>query len=219
MVYKNYNDMEIFLGIIEDNEKLRNNYKEYFTDCEGFNVSFCINDLNNLQAVANSVKPDIILLDIMLPSGNSLTWLHKIKQIFPVCHIVILSGISDPLLSHDAMNKGVNGFLLKDSSLEYIKDALLKTYHGGTALSPMIANHLLYTKARQTVISIFPGLTKRETQLINILKTGMSNKMAASELEVTFFTINQHLKNIYKKLNINSKSELISFVMKYDGFN
>jgi len=75
----------------------------------------------------------------------------------------------------------------------------------------------LHGKTRQSLPDANPNLTKREIELINLLKTGMSNKMAAISLNVTFFTINQHLKNIYTKLQINSKNELIALAMRFES--
>ncbi|HVV54150.1 MAG TPA: response regulator transcription factor, partial [Mucilaginibacter sp.] len=164
--------------------------------------------------INSSVQPDIILLDIMLTSGSSLGSIHKIKQLFPYAHIVILSAIEDPEASHTAFNNGAKGFLLKSSSSDFIKDALIKTYEGGTPLSPQIVNHLIDFKGPRDLADIAPELTKRELDLCNLAVTGMSNKMIASTMNIAFFTVNQHLKHIYKKLNINSKTELISYIMR-----
>lgn len=205
----------INLGLIEDDPLLLKNYIDFFTMEPEFQVSFSLNDVGKLNTLKNSCFADIILLDLILPSGNSLNYLHKITQRFPRSRIIILSGISDQATSQSALQRGANGFLLKSSSLYFIKDALIKTSEGGTPLSPSIANHLIYYTNSQTLFQAYPDLTKREIELIYLLKTGMSNKMAAFELKVTFFTINQHLKNVYKKLKINSRGELIAITNKY----
>jgi DNA-binding NarL/FixJ family response regulator len=152
----------------------------------------------------------------MLPSGNSLKSISKVKQLFPYAHIVILSGVEDPAASHTALINGAKGFLLKSSSSDFIKDALIKAYEGGTPLSPVIVNHLIDLKSSNThsLADIAPQLTKREIDLCNLVVTGMSNKMIASSMNIAFFTVNEHLKHIYKKLNINSKVELISYIMR-----
>lgn len=205
----------INLGIIEDDAILLSNYVDFFEMESEFNVSFSLNDINRLSALRSSCMADIILLDLILPSGNSLNYIHKILQRFPRSRIVILSGISDQEMSQSALQRGATGFLLKSSSLQYIKDSLIKANDGGTPLSPLIVNHLIYYKSVQTLFQAHPDLTKRELELVYLLKTGMSNKMAAAELKVTTFTINQHLKNVYKKLKINSRGELITIAAKY----
>lgn len=208
--------MVIKLGFIEDDLVLLDNYKEFFGWEDTFNIIFSIRDIKDLIKLDLDDAPDIILLDLMLPSGNSLNLLHVVKQFFPHASIIILSSVSEANVSRTALCKGANGYLLKSSSLQFIKDALYKAYEGAIPLSPSIVNHLLDLKqVTHTLKDAYPNLTKRELELIYLLKTGMSNKMAASVLNVTFFTINHHAKNIYKKLSIHSKGELIAITTNY----
>ncbi len=205
--------MVIKLGLIEDNNVIRDNYEDYFKSFPEFKVLFAVADWKFLFQINSALQPDIILLDLMLPSGNSLKSIHKIKQLFPYSKIIILSAVEDPASSQLAFSNGAEGFLLKTSSLDYIKDSLIKTFDGGTPISPLVASHLIDVRHQNLTTQMIPQLTKRELELCNLAVTGMSNKMIANAMHVTFFTINQHLKNIYKKLNINSKSELISHLM------
>jgi len=208
--------MLIKLGFIEDDISLLANYKDFFDREDTFEIAFSVGDIKELRNIKCTTTPDIILLDLMLPSGNSLDRLHIIKQVFPFVIIIILSSISDPEMSRNALNKGANGFLLKSSSLQFIKDALYKAYEGHMPLSPSIVSHLFkFGKMNSTLQEGYPDLTKKEIELIYLLKTGMSNKVAAAILKVTFFTINHHTKNIYKKLNIHSKSELIAITTNF----
>ena len=206
--------MLIKLGIIEDNLYLRDIYEKFFAICDGFEFVFSVLVWKNLHQGKSLSAPDIILLDLALPSGNSLQFMHKITQLFPYARIVVLSGMDDPVSAQTAIANGARGFLLKSSSMEFIKDALEKTYQGGTPLSPAIVNHLIDLKTQRSAPAQDHGLTKRELDLCDLIITGMSNKMIASTMNIAFFTVNQHLKHIYKKLNINSKSELIAYLMK-----
>lgn len=207
--------MLIKLGLVDDSRMLREYFVDFFKRSPEFEVLFSVGDLKELYRVQN-MQPDIILLDIMLPSGNSLKSISKVKQLFPYAHIVILSAVEDPAASHTALINGAKGFLLKSSSSDFIKDALIKAYEGGTPLSPVIVNHLIDIKNEHShsLAGIAPQLTKRELDLCNLIVTGMSNKMIASTMNIAFFTVNEHLKHIYKKLNINSKGELISYIMR-----
>jgi len=206
--------MVIKLGIIEDSPYLRDIYEKFFIRSPDFEVVFSVPDWKSLFQGQNSFKPDIILLDLMLPSGNSLQFIHKIKQLFPYAHIVILSGLSDPVSAQTAINNGARGFLLKSSSMDFIQDALIKTFEGGTPLSPMIVNHLMDFTRQHNHTEQTLGLTKRELDICELIITGMSNKMIAATMNIAFFTVNQHLKHIYKKLKINSRSELIAHLMR-----
>lgn len=207
-------DSRIGIGLVEDDPILRANYEEFFSHDPLFNVVFALPDTKLLHKLSLHNQPQIILLDLMLPSGNSLNELLRIKQLFPVTNIVILSAVSHPDTTQTAMRNGAAGFLLKTSSLFFIKEALLKLADGGIPISPVLVNHLLHTNEKKSFAELHPDLTRKEVELINLLNTGMSNKMAADALNVTYFTINSHLKNIYTKLGINSKSELIALTMK-----
>lgn len=208
--------MLIKIGLIEDNLVLLRNYYEFFSAEHTFKVIFSLSSVQEINQLDSQYPPDIILLDLMLPSGNSLDLIHVIKQTFPESRIIILSSVSDPNISRSAIAKGATGFLLKSSSLEFIKDALHKAFEGAIPLSPSIVNHLLEIKQGSVSLKeAYPSLTKREIELIFLLKTGMANKVAASVLNISFFTVNHHSKNIYRKLNIHSKAELISIASNF----
>lgn len=206
---------KIRIGLIEDNNLLRNNYEDFFSNDPCFELNFALNDLQFLKTLRLSKTVDVVLLDIMLPSGNSLSQLSRIKQYFPFARIVILSSLAEQDITQRAVREGANGFLLKTSSLQFIKDAIIQMFEGGFPLSPLIVNHVLKIRERNTLIESYPDLTKREIELIDILITGVPNKIAASYLNITYFTVNSHLKNIYNKLKINSKNELIALTKQY----
>lgn len=207
----------IKIGIVEDDWILRTNYEDFFRDDPEFLVVFSIADLQKLSHISMAVQPDIILLDIILPSGNSIQHLKEIKSMFSGCNIIMLSGMTDYEVVSQSFKNGANGFLLKSSSFEYIRESLLKTVDGGIPLSPLIAKHLFAYDRNRCLAESYPMLTRRELQIIKLLKNGSANKNVASTLDISLFTINQHLKNIYKKLNINSKGELVALASKYES--
>ncbi len=204
----------INIGIIEDAPVLRSNYREFFDADPAFNVVLCLSDIKRYEQLHAVAAPDILLLDLLLPSGNSLQSIYSIKRQFPHIKIVIISAVVDQSVTLSAIRRGADGYILKSSSLFYVKDALLNLGKSGIALSPLTANHLIFgPKNELACFEAFGSLTSRELELVTVLKSGMSNKMAAKALNVTFFTINQHLKSIYKKLNIHSKGQLIALAV------
>ncbi|MCJ8209707.1 response regulator transcription factor [Mucilaginibacter sp. RS28] len=199
----------IKIGLIEDDPSLRRNYEEFFHNEPGFTVLFATSDLQKLKYLNVDESPNVILLDLLLPSGNSVYQISRLKKDFPQTKIVILSGMEEPALTKLAMTKGASGFLLKASSLQFIKDAIVNMRDSGLAVSPQAANHL-FSAAGQLTKREFPELTLREKQLAEVLASGVSHKEAGDILGISALTVNQHLKSIYKKLRINSKLELVA---------
>jgi DNA-binding NarL/FixJ family response regulator len=199
------------IGLIEDDNILRNAYAKYFKITQTFKVVFSVPDVADALSL-NNVQPDIILLDVNLRSGSGIDGIKVLASHFPSSKIVILSSMQDARLTRLAMENGATGYMLKSSSLAYITESLLKLDEGGIPFSPATIGHVMHNVATESKPEI-NELTKREVELVRLLSEGIANKVAADRLNVTYFTINQHLKNIYKKLNINSKSELIAWYL------
>jgi len=197
------------IGLIEDNNIIRDVYSNYFKVTKSFDVVFSVADIAD-ALVFKGILPGIILLDVNLPSGSGIDKIKLLIQNFPGTKIVILSSMLDNNLTKLAIENGASGYLLKSSSMPYICESLLQIEDGGMPFSPATIAHLIPPKVNDEQST---GLTKREWELIKLLSEGYSNKVAADKLNVTYFTINQHLKNIYKKLHINSKPELVSWFL------
>ncbi|OKS88480.1 response regulator [Mucilaginibacter polytrichastri] len=200
------------IGLIEDDNILRNAYTKYFRITQTFKVVFSVPDVADALSL-NTVQPDIILLDVNLRSGSGIDGIQVLAAQFPTSKIVILSSMENAKLTRLAMENGATGYLLKSSSLAYITESLLKLDEGGIPFSPATISHVIHNNATADNRSEITELTKREVELVKLLSEGVANKIAADRLNVTYFTINQHLKNIYKKLEINSKSELIAWYL------
>lgn len=196
------------IGLIEDDKTLRDTYVRYFKSAKLFKTVFSVDDIADATSLV-MFQPEIILLDINLPSGSGIDGISSLKRHFPDTKIVMLSSMQDAALTRQALDNGAIGYLLKSSSLAYIGESLSKIDEGGIPFSPGTFSHVIQPPNTEPAEVI--DFTKRELELIELLSKGVANKTAAGELNVTYFTINQHLKNIYKKLQINSKPELISW--------
>jgi DNA-binding NarL/FixJ family response regulator len=199
------------IGLIEDDNILRNAYAKYFKITQTFKIVFSVPDIADALS-PGTLHPDIILLDVNLRSGSGIDGIKVLSARFPNSQIVILSSMEDARLTRLAIENGATGYMLKSSSLAYITESLLKLDEGGIPFSPATISHVVQTTQRESRTEI-SELTKRELELVKLLSEGLANKTAADRLNVTYFTINQHLKNIYKKLGINSKSELIAWYL------
>lgn len=197
--------------LISNDSLLKRKYEQFFRDDSLTLMSFSIKDLPELST--ENFFPSVILLDAVLSLVYTLNLIQKLKSTFPGSKIIVLSNILDSAAALTALKHGANGFILKSESLHFIKETLLALQEGGIFISPLVLKKMFLKNAINPK-NDFLILTKRERELVQILQSGVSNKVAAGILNVSFFTVNQHLKSIYKKLHINSKSELLSIAIR-----
>ena len=198
----------IRVGLIKRNNMLREDLKSHFYQDSRFRLIFCTNDNREAIKIAG-LSPDVILWSIDTTSIISIKIINELREIFTGSKIVVLSRTIDPVFSQKIMQYGLDGLLLTTDSINYIKESLLNVPQGGIPISPIAVRHLL-SQSTNKATGVFTTLTKREFELVQALSSGISNKSAAELLNVKFSTVNEHLKHIYKKLNINAKTELIA---------
>jgi DNA-binding NarL/FixJ family response regulator len=198
----------ITLAIIEDDEVVRTSLAAFFSRQNGLDcsiVAFSVEDF--LARSDNSAKPDIVLSDIGLPGLTGIEGIPLIKKKFPDASIVILSVYADSDRIFKALCAGAVGYLQKDTPVEEILDCINIISKGGSAMSPAIARKVVeYFAPKRTYNE---PLTAKEQQVIAAMVDGLSYKMIASRLGITLETVRQHIKNIYRKLHVNSKGEVI----------
>ncbi|MRG43864.1 response regulator [Chitinophaga sp. SYP-B3965] len=201
----------ITIGIIEDNHFQLNNYKEFLEDFQECKVVFACRSMEEFKALPYK-DPDVkaILLDISLPGESGISGMEELKRIYPDAKIIVLSGHDGKEYVIESIRKGASGYIIKTSRLMEIYHSILDAINQGGTLSPKAAHMLIDHVSKDPLESVKDRLTKREYELLQLLKDGHSYKEMAEKLYVTVFTINQHLKKIYQKLNVASKSELIS---------
>ncbi len=193
----------IKLAIIEDNKALRENYTDYFTIRGKFQVVCSSDDIHDVMN-AEHLDPEVILLDINLLMANAIDGFHLLKEKFPNSYIVILTAFESIDYVNSFIRIGVNGYILKTISLADIYTSILTMVEEEFSISPKVANQILYFSDYQN-----NKLSKKEVEIIRLIAEGYSHHEASNKLLITNYTINQYLKNIYKKLGVQSKSELI----------
>ena len=160
-------------------------------------------------------KPDVILLDIQMPGISGIEAALLVKEKYPHIQICMQTVFEDNEKIFAAICAGASGYILKASPPEKYIDAIIDTYQGGSAMSPSIARKVLSMFQNQNAkVKEFVELTVSEKKVLDLLVKGLSYKLIASELNISFPTVNFHLKNIYKKLHVNSANEAIRMAMQ-----
>lgn len=201
----------ISIGIIEDIKDLREPLFEFISSRDEFLCNIAVESVEKFleELSKNDVPIDVILLDIGLPGISGLSAIKLIKDKLPDVSIIMLTVFDDSDRIFAAIQAGAVGYLVKNTPLDKIKQSIVDTYNGGTSLSPEVARKVLefFDKPKNNIES---PLTEKEKQIVACMVDGQSFKMIAANLGNTLDTIKSHAKNIYKKLQVNSKAEVIA---------
>jgi DNA-binding NarL/FixJ family response regulator len=167
-----------------------------------------------LESLSEDVPPDILLMDIGLPGMSGIEGVRKAKTIAPAVQVVILTVFADTENIVQSISAGASGYLHKGSSLETIVESLKSILAGGAPINPQIAKTILEVFAHLSPPTNDYGLTPREKEVLTLLIDGLPKKQIADRLFVTFHTIDKHLRNIYGKLQVQSRSSAVAKVLK-----
>jgi DNA-binding NarL/FixJ family response regulator len=206
----------IRVAIFEDNTNLRNGLRTLINSSEGFE---CVGSFGNCDMLIINIadtKPDVILMDIELPGMDGIEAVRILKPKFPDIKILMETIFEDDEKVFNSICNGAEGYILKNTAPDQILDAIKEIYEGGAPMTPSIASKVLAMFKSGTS---FPAdnthrLTERELEVIKLLVEGMSYKLIAHKCCVSLETVNSHVKNIYKKLHVHSKSEAVVKAIK-----
>jgi len=203
------------LLIYEDNPQLREGLTMLINGSEGFEVLACFKNCNNVIEEVGAWKPDVILMDIDMPGINGIEGLKKIRQVNDEVKVLMLTVFDDNKNVFQAISSGANGYVLKKTPptklLEYIKEA----QSGGAPMTASIATQVLkmFSSMNNEKGEDY-HLSDREKQVLQFLVEGYSYKMIANEMFIAIDTVRSHIKKIYEKLHVNSKSEAVAKAFK-----
>jgi DNA-binding NarL/FixJ family response regulator len=152
-----------------------------------------------------------VLMDINMPGVDGLTGLKLIKTKHPEIKVLMQTAYDDSENIFTSIRNGASGYILKSDKPQRILQAIEEVYEGGAAMNPGIAQKVLEHFAPRAKNS---PLSPKETEVLNLLAEGLSYKMVADKLGVSYSTINTHTKRIYEKLHISSLGEAIAWYYK-----
>ena len=201
--------------LVEDNGQFRQSIAELIEETDGMHCSGSFTSCEEaLEELNKSDAPEIVLMDIGLPGMSGIEGVKHLKKISPATDIIVLTIYDDDEKVFRAICNGASGYLLKDAAAESIVNAIHDVLQGGAPINAQIARRVLNMFARLSVPQTDYGLTTREKEILHELTEGLTKKQIAEKLFLSFFTIDTHLKNIYAKLHVHSRSGAIAKVLK-----
>jgi len=201
------------ITIIEDHDEFRKIVSDLINQTDDLHV---ISEFGSIElAIQNFVKSDLILLDIGLPGKSGIEGLKFFKKTFPDLLIIMLTNMIDDDKIYEAITEGADGYLLKKTSPQLLLDSIREAVKGGATITPFIAKRMIETfNLRKKSSETEYQLSKREAEVLQLLVQGMNYKMIAAKIFLSPETIRNHIKNIYEKLHVHSRSEAVAKAMK-----
>jgi DNA-binding NarL/FixJ family response regulator len=197
--------------IFEDNSDFIDSLTELIADADGMELVAVYNNCKNAVKNVEHHHPDVVLMDIDMPVENGLQGLRSLHAAGKEVTVLMLTVFDDNDRVFQAICFGADGYILKRTAPEKIIEAIREAHDGGAPMTPSVAKQVLklFSQPFQRSADL-QALTPREHDVLSLLVRGYSYKMAAGELNVSIETLRYHIKNIYAKLHVNSKSEAVA---------
>lgn len=200
----------IKLTIVEDNEVIREGFTLLIDSQEEYEVISSYSNCEDAIKKVPNERPDIILMDIELPGMSGIEGIKHMKKLLPGADIIVITVHEDSNLVFEALVAGASGYITKTSNYTKLLEAIHEVRQGGAPMSTNIARMVVSSFQRNNE----SPLTRRETEVLELLAKGKSYSVIADELFVHKETIKSHIKNIYYKLQVNSKADAIEKALK-----
>ena len=203
--------MVIKVFVYDDNESRRDSLKALVELTPEIEFAGAAGDCSTLENDMTQINPDVVLMDINMPNVDGLQGLKLIRKHFPHIKVLMQTVFDDTEKVFECIRNGASGYILKKDSAQRILQAIHEVYEGGAVMNPSIALKVLDYFLPQKKEN---PLTAREKEVLDLLAQGLSYKMVADKLFISFNTVNTHIKHIYEKLHVSSVGEAIAFYYK-----
>jgi len=212
-LYNRY-EMEIRVAIFEDNKLIREALQTIINGTSGFVCTGTFANVNQVEADILFSRPDVVLMDIEMPGRTGIEATKIIRENFPNVKVLIQTVFNDNDKIFNALCAGASGYILKTDSPMKQLQALEEVYHGGASMSSTIAQKVMQFFVRQNVILVQPqqmdfDLSTREKEILSLMMEGHNYRSIADKAFISYETVRTHIKHIYKKLHVASRSEAI----------
>jgi DNA-binding NarL/FixJ family response regulator len=205
----------ISVAIVEDIRSLRDGFRMLIDGTDGFH---CVGSFRTMEEALDKIRfdlPNVVLADIGLPGMSGIEGVRRLRRQFPALSILMLTVYDDDDRIFEALCAGACGYLLKKTPPARLLESIREAANGGAPMTPEIARRVvrLFRKISPPKKAEY-NLTPHELRLLKLLVEGHNYKTAAAELRVSINTICFHIKSIYEKLQVHSKSEAVAKALR-----
>jgi DNA-binding NarL/FixJ family response regulator len=205
----------IAVAIVDDDAKIREGISWLLETSEGIKCVAAFGGCEEAWEDIADVAPDVVLMDIGMPGESGIDCVSRLSAEYPELKILMLTNYSDDDRIFESLRAGAVGYLLKNSGVEKLCEAIREAHEGGAPMSSEVAKRVLaYFHSQRRAEKIAATLSERETEVLNALTQGLTDKAISEKLFISLPTVRFHLKNIYAKLHVNSRSEAVIKALK-----
>ena len=221
----------IRIALVEDKAVNRNTFQQKVQYHSHWKIIFIATNgedcLKHLKGLPENILPNVIFMDIEMPGLNGIQTIAIGKTLYPQIHFIVLSAFDDDEKIFEAIKAGASGYLLKHESAATLNDAVINLLEfGGAPMSPGIARkalQLLCASVSEKIdrkTSLIPEtISEREREILQHTVNGLDAKRIANLLNISVFTVRKHVANIYEKLHVQSKAQIIKLAHSNRWFN
>ena len=206
----------ITVAIVEDHTELRESWRRIIDSAPDFECLECFPTAEQALREIPLYKPDVVIMDINLPGMSGIDCTRQLRREIPRQQVLILTVYEDSERIFEALEAGASGYLLKRTTPEELLNAIMEVRNGGSPMTSEVARKVVqsFRKPARSPAAEAARLTPREEEILKLLAQGYVTKEIADKLGISYYTSQTHLKNIYEKLHVRSRTEA---VLKYIG--
>jgi DNA-binding NarL/FixJ family response regulator len=208
--------VSIRVMIVDDHPIWRRGVERDLTE-RGYEIVATAGDAPSSVRIATAVRPDIVLMDLQLGEGSGVDATKQILQALPETRVLVLSASAEHGDVLDAVKNGASGYLVKSASAEDLDDAVRRTADGDAVFSAGLAGLLLgeYRRLNDEPEPDAPKLTARETEVLRLVARGLTARQIASRLVLSHRTVENHVQNTLRKLQLHNRVELVRYAIEH----
>ena len=204
----------IRVAIVEDHAAYREIVCDVIRSAKGFELTGAYETVK--EAMASIEATDIVLMDIGLPDRSGIDGVRDLKKRADSPRVIMLTNFTDDDKIMQAIFVGADGYLLKEASSQKILEAVQETIHGGISMTPFVARRVLeiFKSRAEAADDSDIQLSAREQEVLGLLVQGFNYKKIAEKIFISPETVRNHIRNIYEKLHVHSRSEAVAKAIK-----
>lgn len=209
---------KIRILIADDHKMVREGLKAFLMPQDEFEIVGEAKDGAEALVLAQKLRPDVVLLDLIMPQMDGIQATQAIKEAIPMTQILIITSFAEDDKVIGALKAGATGYLLKDSSPDELKNAIINVFAGESSLSPQITKLLVHELNQADHPKPGPAniqsLTARELEILKLVAEGASNQDIANKLSLSVWTVRTHVTHILSKLGLENRTQAALLALK-----